>query len=484
MMIPLLLLCVPLVSALIVWAFPAAMASPLSKFFGLVQLGFMLVVYALFFYTAPATELRFDAVWFNTMGLHFSLLLSPLSMLFTLLTALAACIILFSISNQSSKHIYALVFIMLFALQGVFLAQDALVFYIFWELALLPIYFIGLVWSHATRATLLKFFVYTVLGSLSMLLGLIYVYLKTDLAGAHSWDYNAMVKSAQALLPQQQYFVFWSIFLAFAIKLPVFPFHSWQPSTYVEMPYFGTMLLSGIMLKMGVFGILHWLFPMVPLALASVQQPVIMLALTGILFASVIAIKQPDFKRLIAYSSMAHVGVIVCGLFSNNVQGIQGALFQSLSHGITVIGLLLVCEVLELSFGSRLIANLGGIRNTHPWFSVLFLGITMGAVALPLTSSFIGEFLIFNGLFTYSPVIMGLAGISVILGAVYMLRSYQGIMLGQELRAHTNGISKTHYILLTTVLVLIVLLGVFPKPVNDLAESAATSLLQTLKPGI
>jgi NADH-quinone oxidoreductase subunit M len=235
---------------------------------------------------------------------------------------------------------------------------------------------------------------------------------------------------------------------------------------------------------MGVFGIIHWLFAMVPAAIPSVQQPVLILALIGILYASIIAIQQRDYKRLIAYASMAHVGVIVCGLFSAHVQGIQGALFQSVSHGLTVVGLLLVCDILEHRFGSQTISNLGGIRNTHPWFAVLFLCITMGAVALPLTSSFIGEFLIFNGLFSYSPLIMGLAGISVILGAVYMLRSYQGIMLGQHTANTTATIPKAHYILLTVVMALIILLGLFPKPINDLAASAATTLVHTLKPGI
>jgi len=484
MMIPLLLLCIPLASAIVIWSFPAAFTGIFSKLFAGTQIISLLVIYVLHFYASTTTELQYDMMWFNAMGLHVSLLLSPLSMLFIILTSLVGNIIVLSIPATTSKHVYALVFFMLFALQGVFLAQDGLLFYIFWELALLPISFIGLVWSNATRAISLKFFVYTVLGSLSMLLGLIYVYLHTDVAGAHAWNYNAMIQAAQALQPQQQYFVFWSIFLAFAIKLPLFPFHSWQPATYVEMPYYGTMLLSGIMLKMGVFGIIHWLFAMVPAAIPSVQQPVLILALIGILYASIIAIQQRDYKRLIAYASMAHVGVIVCGLFSAHVQGIQGALFQSVSHGLTVVGLLLVCDILEHRFGSQTISNLGGIRNTHPWFAVLFLCITMGAVALPLTSSFIGEFLIFNGLFSYSPLIMGLAGISVILGAVYMLRSYQGIMLGQHTANTTATIPKAHYILLTVVMALIILLGLFPKPINDLAASAATTLVHTLKPGI
>ena len=501
-MIPLLLLGIPLFCAILIAFAPASKAEGLSKLLGVLYAVCCIAVFAGFYINSPQTELKWDVCWYTTLGLRFTLVLGPLSMLFILLTGMLSALVFLSIvpfqksytvfrgfhkkpiiwETFPSKQVYSLLFLMVFALSGVFLAQDALLFYVFWELALIPIFFIGLACSTASRATLIKFFVYTVLGSLSMLLGFIYVYLHTGSGGMHSWAYEAMATAAQNLPIKEQAFVFCALFMAFAIKLPVFPFHSWQPNTYVEMPVYGTMMLSGIMLKMGVYGVAHWLIPLTPLGLELVRDPILIMTIVGVLYASVIAIQQTDFKRLIAYSSMAHVGIIVCGLFSVNDQGMQGALFQSFSHGLCVIGLLLICQMLEQRYGTRVLSDLGGIRAQHPWFSVLFLVLTLGSVALPLTSSFIGEFLIFNGLYTYSTAMMGFAGLSVILGAVYMLRAYQRSMLGPEkINSETGPTwSKTHYYLLAGIAVLILFLGIYPAPLNSLAELATEKIFNIM----
>ncbi|MFY8185939.1 MAG: complex I subunit 4 family protein, partial [Bacteroidia bacterium] len=275
----------------------------------------------------------------------------------------------------------------------------------------------------------------------------------------------------------------WAMFLAFAIKMPIFPFHTWQPDTYVVAPTQGTMLLSGIMLKMGTFGLLKWLLPVVPLGVQNWGNVAMVLSVFGIIYASCIAIVQTDFKRLIAYSSIAHVGLIAAGILAWNQQGVQGALMQMVSHGINVVGLFLIADILMCQTGTREISKLGGIRNVNPQFAVLYLIVLLGSVALPLTNGFVGEFLLITGVYGYNAWIAAFAGLSVILGAVYMLRSYQGIMLGEtnELTAKFTNLSGSDKAVLIIVCAAIIALGVYPQPLTDLAEPAVKTLLMSTK---
>jgi NADH-quinone oxidoreductase subunit M len=313
---------------------------------------------------------------------------------------------------------------------------------------------------------------------------LIYLYNHTGYgSGIKSWAVNDLYNAGRSLNVDQQSAVFWMIFLAFAIKMPIFPLHTWQPDTYVTAPTQGTMLLSGIMLKMGTFGVIKWLLPIAPLALAKWGGTAILLSSIGIVYASCIAIVQKDYKRLIAYSSIAHVGLISAGILSANQQGVQGAVIQMLSHGVNVVGLFLIADILLRHTGTRDIDKLGGIRNMNGQFSVLFLIILLGSVALPLTNGFIGEFLLINGVYQYSAGMAAFAGLSVILGAVYMLRSYQKIMLGDKAAGgiEFGSLATSDKAVLITVCVVIIAFGVYPKPLNDLAEPAVKALLSTLK---
>ncbi len=273
------------------------------------------------------------------------------------------------------------------------------------------------------------------------------------------------------------------IFLAFAIKMPILPLHTWQPDTYVVAPTQGTMLLSGIMLKMGTFGVIKWLLPIAPLALEKWGGTAILLSTIGIIYASCIAIAQKDFKRLIAYSSIAHVGLISAGILSGNQQGVQGAVIQMLSHGVNVVGLFLIADILSRHTGTRDIDKLGGIRNMNGQFSVLFLIILLGSVALPLTNGFVGEFLLLNGVYQYSAYMAAFAGLSVILGAVYMLRGYQKIMLGDKPSTgiEFGSLATSDKVVLITICAVIIAFGVYPKPLNDLAEPAVKALLSNMK---
>jgi len=377
---------------------------------------------------------------------------------------------------------YSLMLIMQMALVGVFVALDGFLFYVFWELALLPIYFICLLWGGEDRARItFKFFVYTLAGSLIMLAGLIYLYLHT--AGPHTFNIVALYEAGRHLDALHQGYVFWALFIAFAVKMPVFPFHTWQPDTYTTAPTQGTMLLSGIMLKMGTFGVIRWILPVVPLGVESWANTAIILSVIGIIYASCIAIVQRDFKRLIAYSSIAHVGLIAAGILAGNIQGVQGAMIQMLSHGVNVVGLFFIVDLIEKRTSTRDIKELGGIRNIDPKFAVLFLIVLLGSVALPLTNGFIGEFLLLNGVYQYNAWIAAFAGLSVILGAVYMLRSYQAIMLGNpvlqtESFAPLESSEKaTLYIICAAILVF----GVYPKPLLDIVEPSVVQMVDSVR---
>jgi NADH-quinone oxidoreductase subunit M len=383
-----------------------------------------------------------------------------------------------------NTKIHRQILLMQMALVGVFAANDGFLFYVFWELALIPIYFICLLWGgeHRQRITF-KFFIYTFAGSLFMLVGLIYVYNHTSVDGLKSWAVQDLYNAGRSLNEAQQSAVFWLIFIAFAVKMPVFPFHTWQPDTYVTAPTQGTMLLSGIMLKMGTFGVIKWLLPIVPLGLARWGNTAICISVIGVVYASCIAIVQKDFKRLIAYSSIAHVGLISAGMLSLTQQGLQGAVMQMLAHGVNVVGLFLIADILLRHTGTREIEKLGGIRAMNGNFAVLFLVILLGAVALPLTNGFVGEFLLINGVYQYSPVLAAFAGLSVILGAVYMLRSYQGIMLGERKDSHIafGPLASTDKAILIVICAVVIAFGVYPKPLNDLAEEGVKALLSNMK---
>ncbi|MES2593496.1 MAG: NADH-quinone oxidoreductase subunit M [Bacteroidota bacterium] len=483
-MITILLIFFPLIAALMLLLVKGEQVKKIAL--GAAIIEFAISIFALIQFQHNA-DVQFEAnlPWINSLGISFHVGMDGISLLLVLLTTfLVPVIILTSFQNnyKNPSLFYALVLSMQMALIGVFVSLDGFLFYVFWELALIPIYFICLLWGGENRAQItFKFFVYTLAGSLLMLLGLIYLYQHTE--GTHSFNMAALYKAGQGLDAVHQGYVFVAMFMAFAIKMPVFPFHTWQPDTYTVSPTTGTMLLSGIMLKMGTYGLIRWILPVVPLGVVTWGHTAIVLSVIGIVYASCIAIAQKDFKRLIAYSSIAHVGLIAAGILAVNVQGLQGAMVQMLSHGVNVVGLFFIVDIIQQRTGKRDLGSLGGIRNVSPQFAVLFLIVLLGSVALPLTNGFIGEFLLLNGLYQYSAGLTAFAGLSVILGAVYMLRSYQSIMLGEVNNvtasfAPLTGNEKTVLVILCAA---IIVFGVFPKPLLDIAEPAVARLIEIAK---
>jgi NADH-quinone oxidoreductase subunit M len=366
----------------------------------------------------------------------------------------------------------------------VFTAQDGFLYYIFWELALIPIYFICLLWGEENRRrATFKFFIYTLAGSLFMLVAFIYVKLHTPNS---SFMIDELYLAGRGLTLPEQTWVFVALFVAFAIKMPVFPFHTWQPDTYTTAPTAGTMLLGGIMLKMGTYSVIRWLIPMVPNAWDAWAHVCIVLSVASVILGSFYAMTQRDYKRLIAYSSVAHVGMIAAGLLTFSVEGLQGGLFQMLAHGLYVVGLFFVIEVMMRRVGTRIMSSLGGIRRVEPLFALLFLMILLGSVALPLTAGFVGEFLLITGLVKYNAWLAGVAGLTVILGAVYMLRSYQTIMLGEP-NEHTKAfapLTSTEKLVLIPIAVLIFVLGVFPQFFLDISADDVQRLTNDVQSAI
>ena len=313
-----------------------------------------------------------------------------------------------------------------------------------------------------------------------MLVGLIFVYLHTP--GTHSFAiadlYNASLSDAD------QNWLFWMFFLAFAVKIPIFPLHTWQPDTYTDAPVQGTMLLSGIMLKMGTYGLLRWLLPVIPVGVDTWKNVAIALSVSGVIYASLMAFVQKDFKRLLAYSSIAHVGLIAAGICSLTILGLQGAVVQMISHGVNVVGLFFIAEIIQRRMKTRQLDELGGIANNAPLFTVLFMMILLGSVALPLTNGFVGEYLLLNGLYQYNVYLAAIAGLTIIFGAVYMLRSYQKIMLGEphERNHEFTGLHPSEKIVLIAIATVIVLTGIYPKPILDIAGPALENILTHVKP--
>lgn len=471
-MIPLLLILIPLLSGLTVFLLKNSSASKsLALVASLVTL--LLSVIAVF----SKGALTYDAAWLPSLGSRFSLLQDGMSKMLSLLTAISFPVVFVATYKNEYPRpaaFYGLMLLTQAGLLGVFLAADALLFYFFWELALIPVYFLCSIWGGEKRiAVTFKFFVYTFIGSLLMLVGLLYVYSQT---ADHSF---AMQSFYHANLPAHaQNGVFALFFIAFAIKMPIFPFHTWQPDAYEQSPTAVTMILSGVMVKMGIFAVIRWLVPMVPQGFHAHSMFVVLLSVIGMIYASLIAIRQDDIKRLIAYSSIAHIGLMCAAIFVQNQIGLEGVMIQMFNHGINVIGLWIVADVIEQQLGTRKFSELGGLAQKAPTLAILFVIMALANVALPLTNAFVGEFLMFNGLFQFNGWIAAVAGISIILAAVYTLNMIQKIFYGNTVEKTLQAVEVSGNVQwVLGILVLIVLfMGVYPKPMIDLTKDTVSAI--------
>lgn len=418
--------------------------------------------------------------WITQLNINFALHVDGLSLVMLLLTTgLLPLIILsgFITKFENSKSIYALMLFMGFAMAGTFLAADGILYYIFWEIALIPIYFIALNWGNGDleerKKAILKFFIYTFAGSLFMLLAFIFLYSK-----AGSFDINKLY--ALQLTHVEKTYIFFAFFLAYAIKIPVVPFHTWQANTYSKAPAIGTMLLSGIMLKMGLYSVLRWQLPLSDSAAKEYMPIIVALSIAGIIYGAIVTLKQKNIKKFLAYSSLSHVGLIAAGLYSLTIEGFQGAVLQMLSHGIVIVGLFYVVELIYSRYNTYEIKEMGGIRIQDTYFASLFMIIMLASVALPTTFNFIGEFNLLYSLFKVNIWYAVIAGTTIILGAFYMLRMFQKVMLGSQTKTFQK-ISTQESIVLVIVVGLTIFFGLFPQPIIDLITPSLQSILTQIK---
>ncbi len=417
--------------------------------------------------------------WVPAWGLRFVLGYGGIGLLMLILTGVLFPFIIGTGYKQpvgDPPLVNALLLFCQAALFGVFTAQNAFLFYIFFELTLLPIFFLLLKWGgEHKRAITVRFFLYTLLGGLALLFSIAYVTLQTP--APHSADFSAL--AALHLPMHVQLWLFWTMFLAFAIKMPIFPFHSWQPETYTMAPTQGTMVLSAVMGKMGLYGIIVFLFAIVPEGAQHWSPLVIGLSLFGALYAAVIAFRQNDFKRMVAYSSMSHLGLMCAGLFTWNVYGISGTMYQTFAHGVLMVCLFYIVGAVSQRTGSNDLSSMGGLKTRMPRFALLFMFVVGNAIALPLTQSFVGEWLIYNGLWEWNNW-TALAGVVlIVLGAIYMLYAYQRVMLGPDRNlAVTDADSKEH-LFLVPLIAIFMLLGVFPNIILHLVDGPVQQLLNS-----
>lgn len=450
------------------------LASKVALFFGLVS---AVASFLLLNQYNAGVNINFISPWISKPAVSFALTADGLSLVMLLLTTILTPIIIFSSFGnqyQNSKSFYALVLFMSFAMVGTFLASDGLLYYIFWELALVPIYFIALIWGNGNaderKKAVVKFFIYTLAGSLFMLVAFVYLYQKAG---------SFLIQDLYALnlSSAEQFWIFLAFFLAYAIKIPLIPFHTWQATVYQKAPTVGTMLLSGIMLKMGLYSVIRWQLPLAPVTAHEYKYLLIGIGLVGVVYGSIVALKQRDLKKLLAYSSLAHVGLIASGTYALNLDGFRGAVLQMIAHGFVVVGLFFVAEIISRRYETRVISEMGGIRAQAPKFTSLFLILVLASVALPTTFNFIGEFTVLYGLSTVNIWFAVVGGTTIILGAYYMLKMFQHAMLGETNSKVFTDVTASETVSLLIIVGVLFFFGMYPKPINDLITPALEQIL-------
>jgi NADH-quinone oxidoreductase subunit M len=367
------------------------------------------------------------------------------------------------------------------AMIGVFAALDFVLFYVFWEAMLIPMYLIIGVWGGRNRLyAALKFFLYTLAGSLLLLVALIALYFE----GGRTFDLTRLM--GQPYDPLFQMWIFLAFFLAFAVKVPMFPFHTWLPDAHVEAPTAGSVILASVLLKMGAYGFLRFCLPMTPYASQLWMPIVVALSVIAIIYGAYMALAQDDLKKLIAYSSVSHMGFVTLGIFVFNVQGVEGALLQMINHGVTTGALFLCVGLLYDRTHSRMIADYGGLARSMPAFSVCLVIFALSSMGLPGTNSFVGEFLVLVGAFRVSPFVTALAALGIILAAVYLLWMVQRVALGESRRTESPlpDLSWREAVTLAPLVGLVFWIGFYPGPLLEIMHSSVAHLVGQVAPDL
>jgi NADH-quinone oxidoreductase subunit M len=449
----------------------------------LATFGVSCLLWVLFDRSRAGMQLEERLQWMPGSGITYHLGVDGVSLLLVLLTTLLTPLCILSAWSQIDTRVKEFLISMLLletGMVGVFCALDLVLFFVFWEGMLVPMYLIIGVWGGPRRVyAAVKFILYTMAGSALMLIAILVLYYWHGSAtGTYTFDY---VDLARAKVPAGlQIWLFLAFALAFAIKVPMFPFHTWLPDAHVEAPTAGSVILAGVLLKMGTYGFLRFCLPLFPHASTALRPVIFALALIGILWG-LVAMVQPDLKKLIAYSSVSHLGFVMLGLFAANPQGIEGALLQMVNHGLSTGALFLLVGMIYERRHSRLIEDFGGLWGVVPVFSVMFLVVSLSSIGLPGLNGFVGEFLILAGTFRASWPVGALATGGIVLAAVYMLRMYQQVVFGEirhEAVRKLSDLGPREVATLLPILVLIVWIGVYPRPFLAVTDATVTKLLQ------
>jgi NADH-quinone oxidoreductase subunit M len=429
-----------------------------------------LLVVARFDSGTAAMQLAESAPWIPQYGIGYQVGVDGISLWLLMLTTFIMPVTILSAYAAVEKHVKEFMVFMLVletAMVGVFVAIDLFLFYVFWELVLIPMYFLIGVWGGERRIyAAIKFFLYTFLGSVLMLVAILVLYFHHyAVAGFYTTD---LLKLYDLTIPVRlQFWLFLAFFLAFAFKVPMFPFHTWLPDAHVEAPTAGSVILAAVLLKMGTYGFLRFSMALFPVAAADFTPLVATLAVVGIVYGALVAMVQKDVKKLVAYSSVSHLGFVMLGLFAYNLQGIEGGILQMINHGVSTGALFLIVGIIYERRHTRLISEFGGLSKVVPLFAACFMVVTLSSIGLPGTNGFVGEFLILLGAFRAYRWLTVVAATGVILAAVYMLWMFQRVMYGKVTREenlHLSDMNGREIAYMLPLLLFVFWIGVYPQP--------------------
>jgi NADH-quinone oxidoreductase subunit M len=439
----------------------------------------------------PGFQFEERVDWIPTLGAHYHLGIDGISLMMVMLTTfmgVIAMLVSWSAIQDRIREYYCMFLLLQTGMIGVFMALDFFLFYIFWELVLVPMYFIIGVWGGPRKLyAAIKFFLYTLAGSVLMLLGILTLYFQHfQQFGFYSFEISDLMQTGMSLHMQQ--WVFWAFFIGFAIKVPMFPFHTWLPDAHVEAPTAGSVILAAVLLKMGTYGFLRFSLPLLPKASndQSIVQILAVLSIIGIIYGALVCLMQKDWKKLVAYSSVSHLGFCTLGIFSMNPNGIAGSVIQQVNHGISTGMLFMVIGVIYERRHTREISEYGGLAHVMPRFAIIFAIAMLSSAGLPLLNGFVGEFTILQGAFEANHVWAAFAVTGVILGAAYLLWLYQRTILGQVTNGKNLTIPDMNFREVAMFLPLIaaaIWIGIYPKPFFDVLKQPVTEIVERVHPG-
>ncbi|HEV2177245.1 MAG TPA: NADH-quinone oxidoreductase subunit M [Terriglobia bacterium] len=488
----------PLVGMILLMFIPGENKQAIRWWSNLVMLaGFLVSLPLVFWFSSTAPDQQFKFIeqhnWIPSIGAQYHLGIDGVSFLLIMLTTVLGFIATLSswIAVQDRvKEYYAMFMLLQVGMLGVFMSLDFFLFYVFWEVMLVPMYFIIGVWGGPRKLyAAIKFFLYTLAGSVLMLLGILtlYFHYHTD-TGIYTFNLMDLMQHAGAWPINIQFWVFWAFMIAFAIKVPMFPFHTWLPDAHVEAPTAGSVILAGVLLKMGTYGFIRFSLPLLPKASSNprIVKTMVVLSIIAIIYGALVSLMQRDMKKLIAYSSVSHLGFCTLGIFALNPHGLSGSVIQQINHGISTGGLFLIVGLIYERRHTREIKEFGGLSNVMPVYATLFMIIMLSSVGLPLLNGFIGEFTILQGAFEANWHWAAWAVSGIVLGAAYLLWLYQRTMFGPADNPKNQALKDLSLREIMTLVPLIIWafwIGLYPKPFFNVLEKPVAAIVQQVNPG-